>query len=69
MNGADINGRTAVTKASLGGHVDCVSALVRARADVNAKKLGGSTPLMWAALGGHLECVWALIDSGAEVKP
>lgn len=50
------------------GHLEQVSALLKKRADVNARDDNGQTPLMAAAGRGHLEMVKLLIDKGADVN-
>ena len=74
--GADVNyskegneGRTALYKAALNGHLDVVQALVAAKADVNkGKTTGGATPLFVAAQEGHLDVVQALVAAEADVN-
>jgi len=50
------------------GHLEQVKALLKKRADVNAKDQNGQTALMAAAARGHLEMVKLLIDKGADVN-
>ncbi|GMI13778.1 hypothetical protein TrVE_jg9637 [Triparma verrucosa] len=72
--GADVNyskegdeGRTALYKAALNGHLEVVQALVAAKADLNkAKTTGGATPLFVAAQEGHLDVVQELVAAKAN---
>ena len=57
--------QTALTFATLGGHVEVVRELFKS--DPNFTDERGHRPLYYAAQGGHLECVTALIHAGAEV--
>ena len=47
-------------------HFDCVSVLVAAGADPDARQHGGWTPLMGAAAHGDLEIVDVLLGAGAD---
>lgn len=73
-NGARVDamgedGRTALMRAASRGNTDCVRALLKAGADVNAKFKDGSTVLMWASCGGgRTGCVKPLIAAGADVN-
>ena len=57
---------TALFAASVGGHTDCVSALISAGADVELGFDEG-TPLMIACFAGHVDIVTALLAAGADV--
>src|SRR5258706_15074590 len=45
------------------------TALLQARADVNAAQPDGATALAWAVHLGQLDMALALLDSGANAKP
>ncbi|KAL9471563.1 hypothetical protein ACSS6W_009504 [Trichoderma asperelloides] len=51
------------------GHVAVVKALIKTRADIEARdtKYGG-TPLSWAAANGHEDIVGLLINNGADIE-
>ena len=72
-SGADINmkdeyGRTALHIAAVLGHMECVSALLRAgRIDVDANDEQGRSAVLLAAEHGHWDCVRALCDAGATI--
>jgi ankyrin repeat protein len=72
---ADVNAKTndrgesALSVASLTGHLDVVRALLGAKANANAVDDAGATALMLAASGGHLDVVKALVAAGADIKP
>jgi ankyrin repeat protein len=51
-----------------GAHIGCVSALVAAKADVNAKDDIDKTALMEAAMNGNIDCIKALAAAGADVN-
>merc|ERR1719265_2392778 len=57
---------TALMYASLGGHVECVKALVMAKADINDVDEDGMSPLHFAATGSHFEACQILVNGGAE---
>lgn len=50
------------------GYTDCMKALLKAGADVNAKTKDEETALMLAVDGGHMDCVKALLEAGADVN-
>lgn len=54
-------------RASMGGNLDIVDALLAAGADPNAQDNNGRTPLIWASLRNHTEVVTTLVKNGAEV--
>jgi ankyrin repeat protein len=56
--------------ASSGGHLETVTALIAAGADVHAvaDRWHGYTALMFASEEGHLEVVTALLGAGADVS-
>jgi ankyrin repeat protein len=60
--GVDLNyvnnaGRTALFEASNDGFVECVKALLKAKANTEKPDRNGNTPFNVASLNGHLECV------------
>jgi ankyrin repeat protein len=64
VGGADVNatdedglGRTALWYAAREGHVECATALLDAKADVNKADEVGDTPLHKASYWGHADCV------------
>ena len=50
------------------GEQETVETLIKAGADVNAKKYSGRTALMWAAFNNYKEVMDALIRAGADVN-
>jgi ankyrin repeat protein len=50
------------------GDLGAVHALIKSRADVNARSGDGSTPLLWATHGNDVEIARALIAAGADVN-
>ena len=70
--GANVNakdneyGNSALMLAAWKGHTEIVNALIKARAEVNAKDKDGRTALMCAAENGRTETVNALIEAGAD---
>lgn len=62
--GADVNGvhggSTALHRACYFGHAECVTYLVAAGANRNARDVDGKTPRDWAQERGHLDCVQVL---------
>lgn len=54
---------TPLLVAARDGHTDCVIALVKAKADVNAKTKTKVTPLIWAAWRGHTDIVITLLKA------
>jgi hypothetical protein len=62
-------GRTALSEASIGGHLAIAQALLDAGADLEWRdRTLGYTPLAWASHGGHTELVALLIGKGAELN-
>ena len=59
-------GDTALKMASINGHVECVKALLAAKADVNKANKDGLTPLMCASRMGRVEIVKLLLAAGAK---
>lgn len=58
VNMADNHGASALHLASEEGSTDCVRLLLKAKANVNAKKRNGDTPIMLAAQRGQDKVVW-----------
>ncbi|MGB3760390.1 MAG: ankyrin repeat domain-containing protein [Rivularia sp. (in: cyanobacteria)] len=63
-------GQTALIAAVNKNHIDIVTTLIEAGADINLGRGGSNnhTPLMEAAYGGHNEIVQLLIQAGADVN-
>jgi hypothetical protein len=59
------SGYTPLHYAARGGHGECVSLLLNAKASVLARTSGGATPLMRAAFTGHAAVVSQLLRAGA----
>ena len=55
-------------QASEKGHVECIEALHRCGADINARAKGGWTAMMYASQSGRMECIEALHRCGADVN-
>jgi len=58
---------TAVTVAAENGHVDTLSTLLAAKADVDHPTHRGWTPSYMAAFNGHSDCLASLISAKADV--
>ena len=72
VNSTDVNeknkfGRSPLQAASLGGHCECVLALIAAGANIDAKDDDGETALYAAAFENHPATVVVLVSSGADV--
>ena len=71
--GADVNaasprdGRVALLWAAQKGHLEIVTALIVAGADVDVADSSGITPVQWAVENGHADVVESLIDAGARL--
>ena len=65
VNAQDIDGWTALIRASANGDLEVVQELIKAGADVNTKNNNGQTALMIASANGHLEIANALKEAGA----
>ena len=64
-----IGGITPLYRASYGGKIEIVRALIEAGADVNIERdINRGTPLHIACFRGHLDIVRALIEAGADVN-
>jgi hypothetical protein len=59
---------TPLLGAAAGGHADTATALIGAKADVNAKNWFNQTPLHYAASGGFKDVAELLITHGADVN-
>ena len=59
---------TALTAAAEYGHDKCLTALIKAAADVNVIDHHGNTALMSAALYGKINTLTTLIEAGADVN-
>ena len=68
VDDASEDGITPLIAASSEGNVDCIKALLEAKADVNAKDKDGTSALMAAAARGHLDVTTALLEGGASVN-
>ena len=64
------SGQTALIAAVNKNHIDIVTVLIEAGADINLGRGGSNnhTPLMEAAYGGHIEIVQMLIKARADVN-
>jgi len=62
----DLDRRTALSHAAVGGHVDCISLLLAASAAVDHRDYQGRTPLSLAAGEGHYEAARVLLGHGAD---
>ena len=68
-NVLDEEGNSALHLASCGGYVDCVSALLRAGADIEARNKKGSSPLCVAcSCSDDGATAQSLLDNGADVN-
>jgi uncharacterized protein len=61
-------GFTPLLYAAREGHVECVRALIRAKADLNLTDPDGTTPLVLALMNGHWDAARLLIEAGADVN-
>ncbi|CAL8359011.1 unnamed protein product [Boreogadus saida] len=66
-NACDRLGRTALHRASMGGHLAVVCSLLDRGADVQSTDRLGSRPLHWACRGGRVEVVRALTERGVDL--
>jgi hypothetical protein len=60
------DGFTAVMKACVNGHKQCVQALIEAKANLKAALPGGKTALMLAAQSGHEQCALLILQASAD---
>ena len=69
-NTPNAEGDTPLVHAARRGHLDLLTELIKAGADVNMKTKNNwnMTPLLWAAVGGHKACIEVLIKQGAELN-
>lgn len=68
VNGADNDGKTALTFAAKHGNFRTCRRLIILGANVNAETIWGSTPLMWAAQNGHKKACRILLEDGAKIS-
>ncbi len=61
-------GMTPLLYAARDGYLDCVSVLLRAKAQVDLTDPDGTTPLVLALMNGHWDVGKALIEAGADVN-
>ena len=66
VNGPDEEGTAPMIYASCFGHLDVVSALLDAGAEVDRQDKNQWTPLMWAMTNRHQEIAKILLDKGAS---
>ncbi|MDP0562333.1 MAG: ankyrin repeat domain-containing protein [Candidatus Endonucleobacter sp. (ex Gigantidas childressi)] len=67
LNSQDVNGNTALAKATIQGHTACVKLLLAKKVMTNLKDNLGASPLHHAS-SGNVECLQMLIDDGANVN-
>ena len=60
------NGSTALSIATIRGHVECVKLLLEHNARVDISDSDGCQPLIRAAMWGHVECIKLLLAYGAN---
>ncbi|CAN9500171.1 unnamed protein product [Ophioblennius macclurei] len=65
-NAADNFQRTALHKASFGGHVEVMKKLLEVGANMEKKDKLEATAVHWACRGGHLPALQLLLDQGAK---
>jgi ankyrin repeat protein len=68
LNTASDDGITPLIAAASEGHRDCVTLLLAATVDVNAKDKDGTNSIMAASARGHVDVVAALLAAGANVN-
>jgi hypothetical protein len=66
LNGPDEEGTAPIIYASCFGHLDVVSALLEAGAEVDRQDKNQWTPLMWAMTNRHKDIAKILLDNGAS---
>ncbi|MCP4687826.1 MAG: hypothetical protein GY859_07230 [Desulfobacterales bacterium] len=64
----DLEGKTAIIHAAMGGHGDVIEKLISKHAKVNVKDNYGSTALLYASKNGNIDAVKALLDGLAELE-
>jgi acyl-CoA-binding protein len=65
-NSVDTSGQTALHLCADRGHVDCLSALIKAGANLNAGDNDGITSLHAAVISGHMKVCKSLLEAGAD---
>ncbi|KAI9002418.1 hypothetical protein BC832DRAFT_561550 [Gaertneriomyces semiglobifer] len=70
VSSPDNYGRTALHYAAMNDHVECILALIRHGAEVNALDHDRCTPLVLAIIAGHAKSVRLLLqEGGARIEP
>ena len=64
----DNSGRTPLELASFGGHLNIVTELLDAGADIDHQDHAGTCSLHWAVKCGHVDLVRILVDRGAYLN-
>lgn len=64
----DWRGWTALHRAAVHGHLECLGILIQGNAIINVVDHDGATPIAWAALFGHDDCVNYLAVQGADLE-
>ncbi len=67
VNAVIANGTTALMKASHGGHIEVMRAIIAAGAQLDARNADGNNALWLACVGGSLEAMSALIQAGINI--
>jgi acyl-CoA-binding protein len=65
-NAVDSSGQTALHLCADRGHVDCMTVLIKAGANLNAGDNDGITPLQAAVISGHRPACLSLLEAGAD---
>ena len=68
FNAVDSRGCTALSRAALAGHLDCVELLLAADADARRVDIHGHSPLMLAVLNKRVDCAKLLLPLSATPK-
>lgn len=67
INAKNKDGMMAIHLAAMNGHLNCLKALIKHGAEVEAPGAYRMTALHWAAAHGHYECVEYLLEKGAKI--